>query len=228
MSASTRSTRRVAAAWCSGPSRRPGWRSCSAHASRSGCPTAGPGCRYGVSGGAIEYTTTRRLARSTGDRRARRRTSGSESSRPTPLAVFLTARWGLHTRWAGRTLFIPNEHGPWPLHRATLVHLDDDLVAAAGLPGRHQPRPDSRAVVPRRPDRLRPTAQSSAGYRASGRGCQSGKASEKRARTAAHGGRRRCCPSPRGRRGRRRGRCRRRSAVRRGSTSVRRRSARRS
>ena len=54
---------------------------------------------------------------------------------PTPVDDFVTARFGLHTRWMGRTLWIPNHHEPWPLRRATIEHLDDDLVAAAGLPG---------------------------------------------------------------------------------------------
>ena len=33
---------------------------------------------------------------------------------------FLTARWGLHTSWYGRTIYLPNVHEPWPLHRAEL------------------------------------------------------------------------------------------------------------
>lgn len=53
---------------------------------------------------------------------------------PTPLEHFVTARWGLHTRAYGRTLHLPNWHPRWPLHRAELLHLDDELVAAAGLP----------------------------------------------------------------------------------------------
>lgn len=56
--------------------------------------------------------------------------------------AFLTARWGLHQRWAGRTLYTPNEHEPWVLHRAELVELTDSLVGAAGLP----------ALVGRAPD----------------------------------------------------------------------------
>ncbi|OJZ74081.1 hypothetical protein BRW65_09610 [Mycobacterium paraffinicum] len=50
---------------------------------------------------------------------------------PTPLEVWLTARWGAHTRTAGRTWWIPNEHEPWPLRAADIVELDDELVAAA-------------------------------------------------------------------------------------------------
>ncbi|MET3803850.1 uncharacterized protein YqjF (DUF2071 family) [Nakamurella sp. UYEF19] len=53
---------------------------------------------------------------------------------PTPLEVWLTARWGLHTRLAGRTVWIPNEHGAWPLHSADILGLDDDLVAGTGIP----------------------------------------------------------------------------------------------
>jgi uncharacterized protein len=60
-----------------------------------------------------------------------------------PLVDFLTARWGLHTRWFGRSLFIPNEHERWPLHTATLLELGEDLVAAAGLPGITGTKPDS-------------------------------------------------------------------------------------
>ncbi|MCU1688079.1 MAG: hypothetical protein JWN20_7 [Jatrophihabitantaceae bacterium] len=60
-----------------------------------------------------------------------------------PLADFLTGRWGLHSRWVGRNLYVPNNHEPWPLQRATLVDLDDSLVAAAGLPGIVDRPPDS-------------------------------------------------------------------------------------
>lgn len=59
---------------------------------------------------------------------------GEPIAAPTPLEHFLTARWGLHTRAWGRTLHLPNEHPRWPLHRASLVSLDDTLVTAAGLP----------------------------------------------------------------------------------------------
>jgi uncharacterized protein len=50
-----------------------------------------------------------------------------------PLSIHLTARFGLHTRFRGRTLYIPNAHGPWPLFRASLTRLEDQLVAAVGI-----------------------------------------------------------------------------------------------
>lgn len=52
---------------------------------------------------------------------------------PTDVETWFTARWGLHSRVAGRTLWTPNHHEPWPLHEAQLVQLDDQLVAAAGV-----------------------------------------------------------------------------------------------
>lgn len=52
---------------------------------------------------------------------------------PTPLEVFLTSRWGMHTSVGGRLVWVPNEHRPWPLYDADLLDLDDDLVAAAGV-----------------------------------------------------------------------------------------------
>ncbi|GAB2941553.1 DUF2071 domain-containing protein [Micromonospora polyrhachis] len=60
--------------------------------------------------------------------------AGARIGEPTPLEHFLTARWGLHVRAYGRTLYLPNEHPPWPLHQAELLELDDQLVSTAGLP----------------------------------------------------------------------------------------------
>ncbi len=52
---------------------------------------------------------------------------------PTPLEIWLTARWGAHTRKAGRTWWVPNTHPAWPLRAAEVTELDDELVAAAGI-----------------------------------------------------------------------------------------------
>ena len=49
------------------------------------------------------------------------------------LSVELTARFGLHSRFAGRTVHVPVSHEPWPLHPAAVAHLEDELLAAAGL-----------------------------------------------------------------------------------------------
>jgi uncharacterized protein len=53
---------------------------------------------------------------------------------PTDLEVWLTSRWGLHTRVGGRTLWVPNQHGPWPLRAAELLGMQGDLVAGVGVP----------------------------------------------------------------------------------------------
>jgi len=56
-----------------------------------------------------------------------------ERVEPTDLEVFYTARWGLHSTLAGRTVWTPNEHKPWPLYAAHVVELQQDLVARAGV-----------------------------------------------------------------------------------------------
>jgi uncharacterized protein len=52
---------------------------------------------------------------------------------PTPLEIWLTSRWGLHTLVAGRTIWVPNQHGRWPIYSADLLTLDSDLVASCGV-----------------------------------------------------------------------------------------------
>jgi uncharacterized protein YqjF (DUF2071 family) len=60
--------------------------------------------------------------------------SVGDAVEPTPLEVWLTARWGAHTRKAGRTWWVPNEHAAWPLYAAEIVELTDDLRSAADVP----------------------------------------------------------------------------------------------
>lgn len=59
---------------------------------------------------------------------------GDREPDPHDLAVFLTARWGLHTAWGSRTAWIQNHHAPWELRRARLTGLRDQLVRGAGIP----------------------------------------------------------------------------------------------
>lgn len=51
-----------------------------------------------------------------------------------PLDHFLTARWTLFSVVGSRARFAPAWHEPWPLRRATVVEIDDELVTATGLP----------------------------------------------------------------------------------------------
>lgn len=67
---------------------------------------------------------------------------------PTDLDHFLSARWGLHTTVLGRTLYVPNQHGRWPIHDAEVEALDDDLVASVGLPGLTSRPPDHVGFSP--------------------------------------------------------------------------------
>ncbi len=59
---------------------------------------------------------------------------GAPIPSPSDTELFLSARFGLHTQIAGRGVWVPNTHRPWPLRSATVVHLSDQLVAATGLP----------------------------------------------------------------------------------------------
>ena len=59
------------------------------------------------------------------------------------LAAFLTARWGYHEQHLGRTMWARNTHAPWPLLRAELLELDDELLAASGFPELASRPPDS-------------------------------------------------------------------------------------
>ena len=77
----------------------------------------------------ITYHSVRRWPRR--GLRSRLTITVGEAVEPTPLEVWLTARWGAHTRKAGRTWWIPNAHEPWPLFAAEIVELDDDLLDAS-------------------------------------------------------------------------------------------------
>jgi uncharacterized protein YqjF (DUF2071 family) len=99
-------------------------------------------------GDVIRYTTSRRWPGPHGAGGQIVVRPGEPLTERDPLADFLTGRWGLHSRWLGRDLYVPNHHEPWPLHCATLLDLHDTLVAAAGLPGIVDRPPDSVLFSP--------------------------------------------------------------------------------
>ena len=68
--------------------------------------------------------------------------------RRTELDDFVSARWGLHVAWWGRTLYIPNRHEAWPVHAAEVLSLDDGLMTSAGLPDVAARPPDHVAFGP--------------------------------------------------------------------------------
>jgi uncharacterized protein YqjF (DUF2071 family) len=83
--------------------------------------------------GVLTYSCRRRWPGPRGTAGRVRVRVGRPVTEPTPLELFLTARWGLHVSWHGRTLYLPNEHPTWPLYTADLLDLDDRLLAAAGF-----------------------------------------------------------------------------------------------
>ncbi len=89
--------------------------------------------RLAREGDVLTYTCRRRWPGTRADSRVAVEIGGP-IGQPTPLEQFLTARWGLHLSWHGRTLYLPNDHPEWPLYEAKLLDLDDNLIAAAGLP----------------------------------------------------------------------------------------------
>ena len=99
--------------------------------------------RAGRRGDVVVHTAARRWPgpRGAGGRVVVR--PGERIAEPDPLAHFLTARWGLHVRHLGRTLYVPNRHEAWPLHGAEVRQLDDSLLAAAGFPDLVGRPPDS-------------------------------------------------------------------------------------
>lgn len=62
------------------------------------------------------------------------------------LSIHLTARFGLHSTFWGRTVYIPNTHEPWPLYEADVLELEDELMAAAGI--EVEGPPESRLYSP--------------------------------------------------------------------------------
>ncbi len=60
---------------------------------------------------------------------------GSGIAAPSDLELFLTARFRLFAERRGRLRHAEIEHPPWPLQRAGVVRLRQNLLEAAGLPG---------------------------------------------------------------------------------------------
>ena len=104
-------------------------------------------------GDVLDYSSRRRWPGPVGAHSRITIRIGAAIAGPSPLEHFLSARWGLHNAWFGRPVYLPNEHPRWQLHQAELLHLEEDLVAAAGLPGVTGP-PDSVLYSPGVPVRF--------------------------------------------------------------------------
>lgn len=95
-------------------------------------------------GATVRYTSVRRWPGPRGARSSVAVRVGERIADPSPLEHFLTARWGMHYGFRGGTVYLPNAHPRWPLHRADLIACDDELIAAAGL---SQPEGDPVSVL---------------------------------------------------------------------------------
>ncbi|WP_166021615.1 YqjF family protein [Streptomyces chilikensis] len=84
--------------------------------------------------GTVTYTSRRRWPGPAGAHSRIAIRIGEPVEDPSGLEHFLTARWGMHNVFLGRSRYLPNAHPRWPLHRAELLHCDENLVTAAGLP----------------------------------------------------------------------------------------------
>ena len=96
-----------------------------------GVPYTWSRMRVTRSGDKITYDSVRRWPRR--GLRSRLTIAIGDVTEPTPLEVWLTARWGAHTRKAGKTWWVPNEHEPWPFRAAHIVQLSEELLDAGAV-----------------------------------------------------------------------------------------------
>jgi uncharacterized protein len=113
-----------------------------------GLPYLWSSMRYARGGNRIEYSCRRRWP---GPRGASSRivVDVGDPVDAGELEDFLTARWGLHESFHRKgTYYWPNAHEQWPLRRAAVAELDDDLLAAAGFGDLAGREPDSVLFSP--------------------------------------------------------------------------------
>jgi uncharacterized protein YqjF (DUF2071 family) len=88
-------------------------------------------------GASVTSTVDRRWPRPTGASGATTRIAvriGDRIDAADPFVRFLTGRWGLVSAGRrGALRYAPVDHDPWQLHRASVEHLEDTLVVAAGF-----------------------------------------------------------------------------------------------
>lgn len=80
----------------------------------------------------VTYTMRRRWP---GPRGAASRLSisvGEAIAQPSDFEHFLSARWRLYTMLRSRLAEAPVDHEPWPLRRASVIALEDEVLVAAG------------------------------------------------------------------------------------------------
>ena len=84
--------------------------------------------------GVVEYQTRRRLGRPARHRVRYRVGDAIGASTPGTLEHFLIERYYLFVERGGVMLRGQVHHVPYPVHRAEVLEVDDELIAASGLP----------------------------------------------------------------------------------------------
>jgi uncharacterized protein YqjF (DUF2071 family) len=102
--------------------------------------------RYGVQGDVHTYDARLRWPGTRATSRVVVRAGAARAG--TAVDDFVSARWGLHVRWFGRTLYVPNTHDRWPIHDAEVLTLDDGLLGSVGLGELADRTPDHVAFSP--------------------------------------------------------------------------------
>lgn len=80
--------------------------------------------------GGMEYTSRRIW----GTGRAHIAIQNGVAIQPNELERFLTARFRLYTRIAGRLAFAQVHHAPWPLESAAAIRVDQNVIENSGVP----------------------------------------------------------------------------------------------
>ena len=112
------------------------------------------------SNGVVTYTSNRRWPRRTAGANSTvsiRRGEAIPAEDVSDLEHFLTARWALGTTLGKRLMWADVDHPAWPLQRCEVLHWDESLMEAAGLPAPsgapvalYSPGVEVRIALPRR------------------------------------------------------------------------------
>lgn len=78
----------------------------------------------------VEYTSDRYFGRG----RARILVLRHSPVQPSERELFLTARFRLYTKLAGRLAFAQVDHPPWPLESASALELEQNVIEGSGVP----------------------------------------------------------------------------------------------
>lgn len=95
-----------------------------------GLPYRWASMRIQQTGKKIEYASERHFLRG----RAHAMIMRNSAIQPGEQELFLTARFRLYTKLAGRLAFAQVEHPPWPLESAVALRLEQNVIEHSGVP----------------------------------------------------------------------------------------------